>query len=116
MSTAAQLGRRDIAGATTTLSRRVQLAHVRTSTIAVFDCLLLLGLLGLYLKHALLSQQWPAIARFLGRRDAYDLALMERAGFFFNDLVLNLVLVPAIATVAAVTIFGAYRIHAALFA
>jgi hypothetical protein len=116
MSTAVQLGRRQIVAATTTLSRRVSLARVGTSTIAVFDCVLLLGLLGLYLKHALLSQQWQAIARFLGRHDASDLALIERAGFFFNDLVLNLVLVPTLATIAAVTIFRAYRIHAALLA
>lgn len=85
----------------------------RTDTIAALDCFLTLGLLGVYLKVAMLGPQWDAIARFLDRRTAEDLGVVERLGFFANDLALNLIVIPAVATTVVCLVFRSYRVAAA---
>ena len=42
-------------------------ARVSESTFAALDCFIVAGLLGVYLKLALLGPHWGAIARFQGR-------------------------------------------------
>ena len=58
--------------------------------LAVFDAFVVLGLLGLYLKVALLAPQWGAVARFLGKQPGEPLGWLDPLGFFASDLVLNL--------------------------
>ncbi len=60
----------------------------------------MLGLLGVYLKLALLAPQWGAVARFLGKEPGQPLGWLDRLGFFADDLALNLLIVPLVATAA----------------
>jgi hypothetical protein len=92
----------------------VRPAGISTTTIAVLNCFLVLGLLGLYLKFALMGDQWGAVARFLGKLRPEDLVLAERIGFFADDVVLNLLIVPVVATVVITLLCGSYRLAAAL--
>ena len=85
-----------------------------TSTVAVLDCFLAVGLLGLYLKFAMMGDHWGAVARFLGKARPQDLTLADRIGFFTNDLVLNLLVLPIVATAIVTRLFGRYRLAAAL--
>jgi hypothetical protein len=82
-------------------------------TLAAFDAFVALGLLGLYLKMALLAPQWGAVARFLGKRPGELLSFQDRLGFFASDLALNLLVVPVVATLLVGLVFGAYRALAA---
>ncbi len=82
-------------------------------TLAVFDAFVLLGLLGLYLKHAMLSPQWGAVARFLGKEPGQPLAWVERIGFFASDLGLNLLVVPVVATLFISVLFRTWRVAVA---
>jgi hypothetical protein len=82
-------------------------------TLAVFDAFVLLGLLGLYLKHALLAPQWGAVARFLGKQPGEALGWLDQLGFFADDLVLNLVVVPVVATIVLSLVFAAWRVAVA---
>lgn len=84
------------------------------STVAVLDCFLAVGLLGLYLKFAMMGDHWGAVARFLGKAPSQALTLADRVGFFTNDLVLNLLIVPIVATAVVTRLFGVYRLSAAL--
>ncbi|MFI4969400.1 MAG: sulfatase-like hydrolase/transferase [Lysobacterales bacterium] len=84
-----------------------------TATFAVLDCFLLLGLLGLYLKIGMLDLQWEAIARFLGKLKAYEVSPLQRLGFYFDDIVVNLILVPLLATPIVCVLFRRYRAGAA---
>ena len=88
--------------------------RVSTATVAVLNCFLALGLLGLYLKFALMGEQWGAVARFLGKLHPEDLALQERIGFFADDVALNLLLVPVVSTVVITLLGGPYRLALAL--
>ena len=72
---------------------------MQAQTLAVLNSFLVVGLLGIYLKIELLAEQWEAIARFLGKAHAPDLTLFERLGFFYNDIALNVLVVPVAATV-----------------
>ena len=96
------------------IGRPVGRAGVSTTTVAVLNCFLALGLLGLYLKFALMGDQWGAVARFLGKLRPEDLTLAERIGFFADDVVLNLLIVPVVSTVVITLLCGAYRLAAAL--
>ena len=89
-------------------------ARLSTTTVAVLNCFLTLGLLGVYLKYALMGSHWGAVARFLGKFGPQDLTVAERIGFFADDLVLNLVIVPVVATLVITLLCGAYRLAAAL--
>ena len=82
-------------------------------TLAVFDVFVVLGLLGVYLKLALLGPQWGAVARFLGKAPGEPLGWLDPLGFFANDLFLNLLVVPAVATVLISIAFGRRRLIAA---
>src|SRR5688572_27477059 len=75
------------------------LPWLRPDTVAVLDAFLVLGLLGVYLKLALLAPQWGAVARFLGKAPGQPLGWLDHLGFFADDLVLNLLVVPVVATV-----------------
>src|SRR5687767_14289288 len=88
-------------------------AWLGSDTVAVFDAFLLLGLLGVYLKLALLAPQWGAVARFLGKEPGQPLGWLDRLGFFANDLLLNLVIVPVAATLLVSLACGAWRVAAA---
>jgi hypothetical protein len=79
-------------------------------TLAVFDVFVVLGLLGVYLKLALLGPQWGAVARFLGKAPGQPLGWLDPLGFFAHDLVLNLVIVPAVATALISVVFGRRRV------
>ena len=92
----------------------VGLAGISTTTIAVLNCFLVLGLLGLYLKFAMMGDQWGAVARFLGKLRPENLILAERIGFFADDVVLNLLIVPVVSTVVITLLCGTYRLVAAL--
>jgi len=81
--------------------------------LAVFDAFVVLGLLGLYLKVALLAPQWGAVARFLGKQPGEPLGWLDPLGFFASDLVLNLLIVPFAATTIVGLAFGAWRALAA---
>jgi hypothetical protein len=78
--------------------------------VAVLDAFLLLGLLGVYLKLALLAPQWGAVARFLGKEPGQPLGWLERLGFFANDLVLNLLVLPIVATAIVSVLFRSWRV------
>jgi hypothetical protein len=85
-------------------------------TLAVFDLFVVLGLLGVYLKLALLGPQWGAVARFLGKEPGEPLGWLDPLGFFASDLFLNMLLVPAIATVVVTVAFGRRRVMVAALA
>jgi hypothetical protein len=86
----------------------------RTSTLATLDLFLLVGGLGIYVKGALLGGQWGAVARFLGKNSPQELSLLERLGFLTNDIVLNLLVVPLVATALLRFLFVRYRVTAAV--
>ena len=88
------------------------LARLPSGTLAALDCFLILGLLGIYLKFAMLGPQWTAIARFLGASAPEQLSLATRVGFFVSDIWLNLLAIPIVGTLA-VAAFGRYRVAAA---
>lgn len=99
--------------ATIARALRERAQAVDTDALAALDCFLTLGLLGVYLKVALLGPQWDAVARFLGRGTPDELTALERLGFFANDLALNLLVVPASAAIAVSLVFRSYRVAAA---
>ncbi len=84
--------------------------------MAVLALFLLVGLLGIYLKVALLSEHWESVARFLNKAHAADLSLLEKLGFFHNDLTLNVLLVPLAGAVIVGRVWGRYRTAVALAA
>ena len=86
---------------------------LRPDTLAVFDAFVLLGFLGVYLKIALLSPQWGAVARFLGKQPGEPLGWLDPLGFFASDLTLNLLLVPVAATAIVSLTFGRWRVPVA---
>ncbi|MEO5819768.1 MAG: sulfatase-like hydrolase/transferase [Vicinamibacteraceae bacterium] len=88
-------------------------ARLGSDTLAVFDVFVVLGLMGVYLKLALLAPQWGAVARFLGKRPGEPLGLLDRVGFFANDLTLNLLIIPLVGTIVVSVIFRAWRVAAA---
>lgn len=87
--------------------------HVDTATIAVFCSFLIVGLLGMYLKMELLSGEWLSIARFLGKTHADQISSMQRLGFYFNGIAINLILAPLIGTIIVSTIFRRHRVGVA---
>jgi hypothetical protein len=87
-------------------------AWLDSDTLAVLDGWLLTGLLGVYLKIALLNPQWGAVARFFGKHEPNDLGVFDRIGFFGSDLVLNLIVVPVLATALIRVVFGRFRLAA----
>jgi hypothetical protein len=89
-----------------------RLTRLHTSTIAVLNLFLTVGLLGIYLKFALLNQQWDAVARFLGKIHSRELGMLERLGFFHGDILLNLLVIPAAATCLTSLLFRSYRVAA----
>jgi hypothetical protein len=90
--------------------------HLPVSTLATLNLFFVLGLFGVYLKVALLDQQWEAVARFLGRRDLTDISMFERLGYFHADIVLNLIAVPVVATTIFCAVFRRHRVAAATVA
>jgi hypothetical protein len=90
-----------------------RLAWLGSDTLAVFDAYLVLGLLGVYLKMALLAPQWGAVARFLGKDPGQPLGWLDRLGFFANDLLLNLLIVPIVATLLVSLACGTWRVAVA---
>ena len=84
--------------------------------MAVLALFLLAGLLGIYLKVALLSEHWESVARFFNRAHAADLSLLERLGFFHRDLALNAIFVPLAGAVVVGRVWGRYRTAVALAA
>jgi Sulfatase len=86
----------------------------RTSTLATLDLFLLVGGFGIYLKGALLGEQWGAVARFLGKNSPQELSLLERLGFLGDDIVLNLLVVPLVATALLRFVSVRYRVTAAV--
>ena len=94
-------------------ARARRLPWLDPDMLAVFDAFVVLGLLGLYLKVALLAPQWGAVARFLGKQPGEPLGWLDPLGFFASDLVLNLLIVPFVATTIVGLAFGAWRVLAA---
>jgi Sulfatase len=82
------------------------MGKVSERTLAALDCFIVLGLLGIYLKFALLGPQWTAIARFLGESAAESLPLTSRLGFFVEDVWLNLLAIPLTGLLAVLVCFG----------
>ena len=82
-------------------------------TLAAFDAFVVLGLLGIYLKRALLAPQWGAVARFLGHTPGEPLGWIGPLGFFASDLALNLLIVPFAGTAIVGLAFGRWRVLAA---
>ena len=82
------------------------LSSLRLGTLATLDLFLTLGLLGVYLKAALLDQHWDAVMRFLGKKDQADLSFFATLGFFYSDIILNLLLIPIAATALFSLVFG----------
>ncbi len=89
------------------------LSSLRLGTLATLDLFLTLGLLGVYLKAALLDQHWDAVMRFLGKKDQADLSFFATLGFFYSDIILNLLLIPIAATALFSLVFGRYKVAAA---
>ena len=89
------------------------LTRLRTSTFASLNLFLALGLLGVYLKRALLGEEWYAVARFLAKTSPDELSPFETLGFFHSDIILNLVVVPIVATGVVSLLFGRYRVAVA---
>jgi hypothetical protein len=89
------------------------MGKVSERTLAALDCFIVLGLLGIYLKFALLGPQWTAIARFLGEPVAENLPLTSRLGFFVEDVWLNLLAIPFTGMLAIIVCFGRRRAVAA---
>ncbi|HET7216956.1 MAG TPA: sulfatase-like hydrolase/transferase [Vicinamibacterales bacterium] len=85
-----------------------------SSAVATFDLFLAVGVLGVYLKAALLGREWDAVARFLGKNGAVDLTVFEKLGFFWQDFALNLVLMPIAATAIVCVLFTRHRVKVAL--
>ena len=88
-------------------------ARVPATVLAAFDCFIVAGLLGVYLKWALLGPHWGAIARFLGKSAPGDLTIPDRLGFFFHDIWLNLLAIPIAGVLIAVLVFRRYHLVAA---
>lgn len=88
--------------------------RLRAETFAVADLFLTVGFLGVYLKAALLGREWDAVARFLGKAGAADLTVLERIGFFWQDVALNLVAIPIAAAAIIVLVSPRQRVRAAL--
>jgi sulfatase-like protein len=88
--------------------------RLRSSTYAVTDLFLAVGFLGVYLKFALLGREWDAVARFLGKTLAADLTVAERIGFFWQDVALNIVAIPTVATVLLCLALRRHRVKIAL--
>jgi hypothetical protein len=84
------------------------------STFAAVDLFLAVGVLGVYLKIALLGREWDAVARFLGKNDAADLTIVEKIGFFWQDVALNIVVIPIAATAIVCLLSARHRVKAAL--
>jgi hypothetical protein len=82
-------------------------------TLAALDCFIVAGLLGVYLKLALLGPHWGAIARFLGRTTPADVTFAVRLGFFFHDIWLNLLAIPIAGTVIVGLLFRRHCVLAA---
>ncbi len=89
------------------------LSSLRLGTLATLDLFLTLGLLGVYLKAALLDQHWDVVMRFLGKRDQADFTFFATLGFFYSDILLNLLLIPVAATALFSLVFGRYKVVAA---
>ena len=89
------------------------LSSLRLGTLATLDLFLTLGLLGVYLKAALLDQHWDVVMRFLGKKDQADLTFFATLGFFHSDILLNLLLIPIAATALFSLVFGRYKVVAA---
>jgi sulfatase-like protein len=86
------------------------LPRLRTSTFATLNLVLTLGLLGIYLKRAVLGAESYAVARFLGKNSPDELRIFDRLGFFHSDLVLNLLVVPLVATALVSLVFRRHRV------
>ena len=89
-------------------------SRVPTGTIAALDCFIVAGLLGVYMKWALLGPHWGAIARFLGKDAPGELTPSDRLGPFFNDIWLNLLVIPAAGVLIVGLVFRRYSLGAAL--
>ena len=90
-----------------------RLSSVSTGTLAALGCFVVLGLLGVYLKFALIGPHWGAIARFLGEAGPEGLTLGHRLGFFVEDIWLNLVAIPLAATLVVAVCARRHRAAAA---
>lgn len=88
--------------------------HVNTDTLAVWCCFLLVGLLGVYLKFGMLTPEWGEIARFLGHDERWQLGFFDRLGFYRNDIIVGLLLMPIVATAVFSFVFRRYRVGAAV--
>jgi hypothetical protein len=97
------------------MEKRVQ-TRLGLSTSAILDLFIALGLLGVYLKAALLDQHWEAVVRFLGIHDKADLTLFQTLGFFHSDIILNLLVLPIAATALFSLVFGRHKVAAATVA
>jgi hypothetical protein len=91
-------------------------SRVSAATYSAFDCFLVAGAVGVYLKLALVGPHWSAVARFLGLLSPDDLALPTRLGLFLHDIWINLLAMPLAATLLVTLLFGRFRIAAALVA
>ena len=90
------------------------LLRLPSAVFAVADLFLAVGMLGVYLKVALLGREWDAVARFLGKTTAADLTIGERIGFFWQDVALNIVAIPLVGTALVCLAFARHRVKAAL--
>ena len=86
------------------------LGRVSADTLAVVDIFLALGLLGVYLKLALMGPQWVAVARFFDHPPGQSLTLAQAIGFFASDIALNLLVVPLVATAVLLLLSGPVRV------
>lgn len=89
------------------------LRRLPPSMLATLDSFLVLGALGVYIKSALLQEHWDAISRFMGKPSAQEMTSFERLGFFCDDIVLNLLVVPVVATIVLSLLRPTYRLAVA---
>lgn len=88
----------------------------KTSTIAAFDCFLVLGALGLNLKTATMDSAWGLLAMYVGKPHAYRFSSAGRLGFFVHDIGLNVFFVPIVGTLLVSLVFRRFRVVAAALA
>ena len=88
--------------------------RLSAGTYAAFDCFIVAGAIGVYLKLALLGPHWGAVSRFLDLPSPAAVAVSTRLGLFFHDIWINLLAIPFVATLLLLPIRRRWRVAAAL--
>lgn len=89
------------------------LGRISTATFAVFTCFVLLGLLGIHLKFAMFDQSPIRVAMLAGNYHLDQSSGARPLGYYFDDILICLVLAPLFATILITMIFRRYRVGVA---